>query len=105
MTHEEISALLDEADRLLDKSEYPQAEALAKEVLALSPVRKEDEARAHCILGSCCVNAGLYEEAEKHYDIAFTSAGSASDLSLQSRALNGKAFLQGTIHGDRTAAL
>jgi len=101
----DITALLDRADEYLDKSEYLEAEALANEVLASSSLRKEDEARAHCIFASCCVNAGVYEEAESHYESAFKSAGSVSDLHLQSRALNGRAYMQGKICGDHTAAL
>ena len=101
----DVAALLDRADEHLDKAEYPQAEKLANEVLASSPLRKENEARAHCILGGCFVNAMLYEEAERHYENAFTSSGSASDFSLQSRSLIGMAFMQGYILGDRTTAL
>ena len=70
MKHQEITTLLDKAEEHLKQSDYPQAEKLANEVLALGPERKEDEAFARCILGRCCRETVRYDDAISHFSLA-----------------------------------
>jgi tetratricopeptide (TPR) repeat protein/DNA-binding CsgD family transcriptional regulator len=101
---EDLQEKLDKADEHLDRAEYQQAEALANEVLLSATKRNGYEAQAHCILGKCCVIAMLYKEAEAHFEKASFYADATSDLSQRSNALDGKAYLQGSIFGDKRAA-
>src|SRR6266568_3968459 len=94
MTPEEIGHVLGKADEHLEKSEHAQAEALAKKVLASGSLLKENEARALCILGKCYELSGKYEEALIQFNNALRSAEAASNLSLQSRALNAIAWIR-----------
>jgi len=91
MKHQEITTLLDKAEEHLKQSDYPQAEKLANEVLALGPERKEDEAFARCILGRCCRETVRYDDAISHFSLAIDIAEEISNLRLQARALSGKA--------------
>ncbi len=105
-----IGALLDKAEEHREKSQYVQAEKIANDVLTLvgeNGTRRrslDDEARAHCILGACCSRTARYDDALTHFHNAFTAAGAASNLGLQSRALDGKAIIQKN-RGDYQTAL
>jgi tetratricopeptide (TPR) repeat protein/DNA-binding CsgD family transcriptional regulator len=94
MTHEEIATLLDKADEHNKKSEFALAEKLANEILSSGPERKDDEARVLCFLGGCCTNAVRYEEALEYYQKALAAAVSASNQSLQAKALDSTAWVK-----------
>src|SRR5438105_2030981 len=104
MTREEITALLDKADAHLEKSEYAQGEALGNDVLLTSPEHIDDVARTYCILGEICWETARFEEALTHFDKVLTSAKTSSNLSWQSRALNGMATVEFK-RGNYTVAL
>ena len=95
---DENSVLLDKAEVLLKTAEYAQAEKLANNVLAIEGgndmLSGDNEARALCILGGCCIQTSRFDDALTHFGNALRAAKAASNLSLQSRALNGTATIQ-----------
>lgn len=94
----EIAALLDKAEERLEKSDYAEAEKLANEVLVLASGKGKlslnNKARTLCILGECCWKTSRNGHALMHFDNALSAAEAASNLSLQSRALNGTATVK-----------
>ena len=104
VTAGEACALLDKADELVDQSKFAEAEKIASELISSKFSRKDDEARALCILGLCCRVVSKFDDALKHYSNALTAAEFASNLSLQSIALGKIAGLQ-NIGGDSDSAL
>ena len=89
------SALLEKAQEHFNKIEHAKAEQLANEILSLANVNGNgiltpgDEARALCILGSCCVTTARYDESLRHFNAACAIAEASSEKGLQARALNG----------------
>lgn len=107
-SNEEIAALLERAEKHLEMSAYAEAEALANEVLALArenfTLRLEDEARAHCLLGTCCTETGRYDDALSHFGSSLDLAKTVSNLSSQSHAMIGMARVR-WYRGDFKTAL